>query len=335
MGLLRNSFSSTNMRKSPQRKKILFSDSTPFFYIREGDFDVVPLNILIFLLGSFLYFVSLYLGFVNYSSKFQKTWLWTGAIAFIGGLSVTAGAHRLWAHKSYSARLPLRIIYMFGQCISGQNSLYIWCRDHRAHHKFSDSDGDPHNTKRGFFFAHVGWLLRKKHPQLIIDSSKLNFSDLEGDPVIRFQHKYYYPLYIILAVMIPTLVPWYYWNEHLLLSFMTCYVARYNATLHATWFVNSTAHMFGNRPYDDHIEPAENVAVSATGLGEGYHNYHHSFPFDYRAAEDGSFWNPTKKFIEFMAFLGLAFNLKTVSDKSIIEIKKKVMQRQTTEKSNS
>lgn len=78
---------------------------------------------------------------------------------------------------------------MIGQCIAGQNSLYVWCRDHRVHHKFSESDGDPHNTNRGFFFAHVGWLLRKKHPEMIARSRTLDFSDLIRDPVVKFQHE--------------------------------------------------------------------------------------------------------------------------------------------------
>jgi stearoyl-CoA desaturase (delta-9 desaturase) len=75
------------------------------------------------------------------------------------GLGVTAGAHRLWAHRAYKARLPLRIFLALGQSIAGQNCLYIWCRDHRVHHKFSDTDADPHNIYRGVFFSHVGWLV--------------------------------------------------------------------------------------------------------------------------------------------------------------------------------
>ena len=109
---------------------------------------------------------------------------WVGAA---GGLGITAGAHRLWSHKSYDAKLPLRIFLMIGQCIAGQNSLFVWCRDHRVHHKFSETDGDPHNTNRGFFFAHVGWLLRKKHPEMKRKAATLDFNDLLADPVVKFQ----------------------------------------------------------------------------------------------------------------------------------------------------
>ena len=71
--------------------------------------------------------------------------------------------------------------------MAGQNCLYIWCRDHRVHHKWSDTDADPHNTLRGFFFSHVGWLLRKKHPEMRRKGRTLDFSDLTSDPVVKFQ----------------------------------------------------------------------------------------------------------------------------------------------------
>ena len=109
------------------------------------------------------------------------------SLAPIIGIGITGGAHRLWAHKSYNAKLPFRILLMIGQTIAGQNCIYIWARDHRVHHKFSDTDGDPHNMRRGFFFTHCGWLMRKKHPAMIEKSKTLDFSDLLADPVVRFQ----------------------------------------------------------------------------------------------------------------------------------------------------
>ena len=71
-----------------------------------------------------------------------------------------------------------------------QNDIIEWCRDHRTHHKFSETDADPHNAKRGFFFSHMGWLLVKKHPDGKAKGNTLDYSDLENDPVLRFQRKY-------------------------------------------------------------------------------------------------------------------------------------------------
>lgn len=107
----------------------------------------------------------------------------------IGGFGVTGGAHRLWSHRSYKAKTPLRIILMMCFSSSGQNTLYDWVRDHRVHHKFSETDADPHNSNRGFFFAHVGWLMMHKHPDVIRKGNMLDMSDILDDPVVQFHQK--------------------------------------------------------------------------------------------------------------------------------------------------
>lgn len=94
----------------------------------------------------------------------------TSALAFIlyilGGIGITAGAHRLWAHRTYKATFPMRVILGILNTLAFQNDIYEWSRDHRVHHKYSETDADPHNATRGFFFSHVGWLLCKKHPHV-------------------------------------------------------------------------------------------------------------------------------------------------------------------------
>ena len=75
-----------------------------------------------------------------------------GVVAFIlylaTGIGVTAGAHRLWAHRAYKAKLPLRIILMVFFTMANEFSIIRWCRDHRIHHKYSDTDADPYNASR-------------------------------------------------------------------------------------------------------------------------------------------------------------------------------------------
>lgn len=83
--------------------------------------------------------------------------------------------------------------------------------------------------------------------------------------------------------------------------------------------------MFGDRPYNHAIEPRENYYVSLAAFGEGYHNYHHNFPWDYKAGESTAGFNFTSLFIEGMAWLGLAFNLRTASDEIVTSSKAKVV----------
>lgn len=70
-----------------------------------------------------------------------------------------------------------------------QNDIHEWARDHRVHHKYSETDADPHNATRGFFFSHVGWLLCRKHPLIREKGKGIDMSDLEKDAVVAFQKK--------------------------------------------------------------------------------------------------------------------------------------------------
>lgn len=131
-----------------------------------------------------------------------------------------------------------------------QRDAYTWAHDHRVHHKYSETEADPHNAKRGFFFAHVGWLMLTPHPQVVEKRKIIDMSDLEQDPIVMFQKKYYEIWFALLAIAMPVLVPWYFWNEDLWMSFWVMFNCRFCTTLNIAFFVNSVAHMWGKRPYD-------------------------------------------------------------------------------------
>ena len=78
---------------------------------------------------------------------------------------------------------------MVFQTVAFQNHIYEWVRDHRVHHKFTDTDADPHNSKRGFFFSHMGWLMVRKHPDVFTKGKTVDMSDLERDPIVMWQKK--------------------------------------------------------------------------------------------------------------------------------------------------
>ena len=122
-----------------------------------------------------------------------KMWIFLLFTQNFSGAGITMGAHRLWSHKTYKAKLPLEIILTIANSMAGENSIYVWSRDHRTHHKCSEKMGDPHNAKRGFFFAHMGWLMVRKHPEVIRAGKAVNMSDLENNKLVMLQHKYYIP----------------------------------------------------------------------------------------------------------------------------------------------
>ncbi|KAK3920587.1 Acyl-CoA desaturase [Frankliniella fusca] len=111
-------------------------------------------------------------------------------IVFVSGMAVLLGAHRLYSHRSYKATFLLRLLVVLWHTVSSQNCLWVWVRDHRQHHKYSDTDADPHNARRGFFFSHIGWLMVRKHPAVFEAGRKVDMSDIEADWLVMFQKKY-------------------------------------------------------------------------------------------------------------------------------------------------
>ncbi|XP_049960474.1 acyl-CoA Delta-9 desaturase-like [Schistocerca serialis cubense] len=248
------------------------------------------------------------------------SWLWAILVGVVSGLGVTIGAHRLYTHRSFRATWGLRLALVTLHTIAGQNCLYIWVRDHRQHHKYSDTDADPHNATRGFFFSHIGWLMVRKHPDVIRLGKTIDLTDLEQDAFVMFQKKYYKTLYAIFSIMLPVAVPIYAWNEQPWISLMLCYFTRAILTLNITWLVNSWAHLYGTRPYNNRIEPVESDFVSFLSFGEGWHNYHHSFPYDYRAAELGQRYDLSTRIIEWLARRGWVTDLKAASASSVVSL---------------
>lgn len=173
----------------------------------------------------------IYLHIALYNTRFIVQFDRTLAFGLILGLAtgygITAGAHRLWAHGAYKANLRLKLILVFFQSIAFQNSVIEWVRDHRVHHKFTDTNADPHNASRGFFFSHMGWLMCKKHPDVKKYGAKVNMSDLESDPILAFQHKYYLIIMPICCFGIPSFIPWYFWGESFYTAYMIAGVSRY------------------------------------------------------------------------------------------------------------
>lgn len=160
-------------------------------------------------------------------------------VGWIFGLSsgwgTTVAAHRYFTHKSFKANRKLKVLLVILQTMASQEPILNWSRDHRTHHKFTDTDADPYNSRRGFFFSHVGWLMCKKHSDVIEKGKKVDMSDLESDPLLQFQKKYFLPLALLLNVVIPISIVYYFgesfnaaWNGN---------IFRFVLLLNITWTV--------------------------------------------------------------------------------------------------
>ncbi|XP_017102661.3 acyl-CoA Delta-9 desaturase-like [Drosophila bipectinata] len=272
-------------------------------------------NIILF---SMVHLAALYGGYLIFAKAQFFTIIFAASLYSCGMLGVTAGAHRLWSHRSYKAKWPMRLILTIFNTIAFQDSIYHWVRDHRMHHKYSETDADPHNTSRGFFYSHIGWLLCKKHTEVTLKGKALNLSDLRKDPLVMFQHKHYYILMPLACFIMPTVIPMLCWNESLECSLFVATLFRWCLQLNMTWLVNSAAHKFGGRPYDKTMNPSQNAYVSVMTFGEGWHNFHHVFPWDYRTSELGNFTMSLGTiFIDLFAILGWAYDRKSVTSDMI------------------
>jgi stearoyl-CoA desaturase (Delta-9 desaturase) len=235
---------------------------------------------------------------------------WIAFTLFLGanGMAITCGYHRLFAHCTYEAHPILKVAYLFFGAMALQNSALNWAAAHRVHHRFiDDPERDPYCARRGFWFSHIGWMLRS-YPSGEPDFSAVR--DLQRDPLVMWQHNHYLLVALSTNFGLPLLVGYLIgdvWGVFLLAGVLRLVVSH-----HFTFFINSLAHMWGSQPYTDENTARDNPVVALLTYGEGYHNFHHMFAHDYRNGLRWWQWDPSKWFISSMRVLGLTRNLKRV-----------------------
>ena len=216
------------------------------------------------------------LGALIYVLAMPVSW-WSvalGPIFFVAcGIGVTAGYHRLFAHRAYQARAPLRFLLLLFGAGSVQNSALKWSSDHRRHHAHTDTDEDPYNIRRGLLWAHIGWVFFKGRG---VDERTVR--DLRSDKLVVWQDRYYVPLAVFTVLVLPFCLG-LLWGDPVG-AMLIGGVIRLVVQWHATFAINSVAHAFGTRPYDPESTARDSVLMAIASLGEGYHNFHHRYPSD-------------------------------------------------------
>ena len=232
------------------------------------------------------------------------SWLFFGIFVVLNGIGIGSGYHRLWSHRTYEAHPALKwfLAVMGGMAL--QNSIIVWSARHRVHHRdVDDNDRDPYSIGRGFWFAHVGWMLRDYR------SGEINYSvvpDLFKDKVAAWQHRWYWTLVWTTNLGVPVLLGWL--TGDILGMFLLVGVLRLVMSHHVTFFINSLAHMWGRQPYTDENSARDQHFLALITYGEGYHNYHHMFQSDYRCGIRWWHLDINKWFISACALLGLVRN---------------------------
>lgn len=237
------------------------------------------------------------------------------ALVFLlfSGLSITAGYHRCFSHGAYKVHRFMKWFFVLFGSASFEGGVLEWCTDHRNHHRYTDTPRDPYNINQSFWHAHIGWIFTLHDD----DRDYANVEDLMQDPLLRAQKKHFSLFAIGIGFLLPMAIaslwgdPWG--------GLIIAGALRMTINHHFTFLINSACHYFGKQTYNDKGTARDNWLIAFFTYGEGYHNFHHKFPLDYRNGIRAYDFDPTKWLIQLMCHCGLASDLKKVEQKKILE----------------
>jgi stearoyl-CoA desaturase (delta-9 desaturase) len=227
------------------------------------------------------------------------------AITYFGRVFfITAGYHRYFAHRAYKLSRVPQFLMAFGGTTAAQKGPLWWAGHHRDHHRYSDTEQDIHSPLRGFWWSHVGWILCDKYNPTPEDRIR----DFAKFPELRFlnKHDWIGPWTLGITVyLIGWAVDGNGWSA-LLIGFFLSTVF----TWHATFFVNSLAHVMGRRRYATEDTSKNSVLIAVLTMGEGWHNNHHYYQ---ASARQGFFWwewDPSYYALKALSWVGIAKDLR-------------------------
>lgn len=236
-------------------------------------------------------------------------------LLYLTGLSITGGYHRFYSHRCFKTNAVIEFFLLFFGSMAAQGSVLRWSFDHRLHHAHVDTDEDPYSINKGFWYAHFLWIMERPRP---IDPKVV--SDLMKNKMVMFQHNHYQACMLISNLIVFLAIGWLL-NDYVGAFFIATW-ARLFVLHHFTWFINSLAHTWGDKPFCQEQSAVNNFVISLLTFGEGYHNYHHTFANDYRNGIRWYHFDPTKWLIWTLHKLGMAWGLKKMNQ---LTIKKKLV----------
>ena len=235
--------------------------------------------------------------------------IWTGvtveAVAIGVGLywlrifAIGAGYHRYFSHRAYETSRAFQFVLAFMAQTTAQKSVLWWAVNHREHHLHSDTELDVHSPRHfGFVYSHVGWIFARRQNETNLS----RVADLAQYPELMWLHRYELAPAVALALICFAVAGW----PGLIVGFFWSTVAVY----HATFCINSIAHLTGRRRYVTGDDSRNNWLLAIITMGEGWHNNHHAFQ---SSARQGFRWweyDPTFYLLKLFERLGLVWNLK-------------------------
>lgn len=197
------------------------------------------------------------------------SWGAVGLMALMYALlmfGITAGYHRYFSHRSFKTSRAFQFVLALLGTLSLQKGVLWWAAHHRHHHRESDQEGDIHSpTRRGFWWSHVGWIMAPDYMETDWDGIK----DMARYPELRWLNKHFILPFVALCVLVQFTLGLQYlaWG---------CFVSTI-FLWHATFCINSLAHVLGGRVYETTDTSRNNLLLALATHGEGWHNNHHYY----------------------------------------------------------
>ncbi len=267
-----------------------------------------------FLIGTpLLALVSVVFYSINYGISWVEPTIFV-AFYLACGLSITAGYHRLFSHRTHKAAWPMRLFYALFGAAAFQNSAIKWCSDHRRHHLKTDEEEDPYTVKKGFMWAHMGWVMVEQGEEIVE-----NVDDLQNDKILAWQDRNIFLIGFLVGIILPGVVGFLAMGgaNGFLGGMIYGGFLRIVVVHHATFLINSAAHTWGTQPYSTANTSRDSPILSFFTFGEGYHNFHHTFQADYRNGHKWYHWDPSKWWIKSASWVGMTKDLHRIPKKTI------------------
>ncbi len=235
--------------------------------------------------------------------------IWTGvtwgalvlgvALYWLRIFGIGAGYHRYFSHRAYETSRAFQFVLAALSQSTAQKSVLWWAAKHRDHHLFSDTELDVHSPRRtGFVYSHLGWIFDRRHEATNLD----RIGDFAQYPELRWLHRYELTPAVALAVFCFLVAGW----PGLIVGFFWSTVAVY----HATFCINSLAHVLGRQRYVTGDDSRNNWLLAIFTMGEGWHNNHHAFQSSVRQGFRWWEYDPTFYLLKLMSYVGLVWKLK-------------------------
>lgn len=228
--------------------------------------------------------------------------------------AITGFYHRYFSHRAFRTSRPVQFILAVLGATAVQRGPLWWAAHHRHHHVYSDNHEDAHSpVQHGFWWSHFGWFLSTEHFATHTNRVK----ELSAFVELRLLDRFDIIVPILLGAGIYILGNWLAvahpeLGTNGLQLFVWGFVVSTVVLYHATFTVNSLAHVWGKRRYATTDQSRNNFWIALATLGEGWHNNHHHYP---GSARQGFYWweiDLTYYGLKLLAMLGLIWDLRSV-----------------------